>query len=254
MTKDLGGANPRFPNLMVVPSDFVGYTGNWYLLNQNATRPIGASGDASMVFTVADPALDIKIWDYNQNADVTGKSVPQGEKLGFRVDTNMYPAVDARYRSNVIDDSIPAAFIWPTTVYYEANNMLIDSTGTWTNWSHQVDISGTTCCPVWMTIYDMKYTNYTSTGPWMTWSDGHYGCNRIDSIDMYYNVTDNRFYTDNSMEFSYIGHTSVLVTPAILWKPNVNYCAQAFPNAATDGYIDLKVKDESNAQLNKLFN
>ena len=50
---------------------------------------------ASMVFTVADPSLDIKIWDYNQNTDVTGKSVPQGEMLGFRIDTNMYPAVDS---------------------------------------------------------------------------------------------------------------------------------------------------------------
>ena len=58
-----------------------------------------------MVFNVQDPSLDLKIWDYNQNTDVTGKSVPQGEKLGFRIDTNMYPAVDGRYRSNVIDDS-----------------------------------------------------------------------------------------------------------------------------------------------------
>ena len=66
-----------------------------------------------MVFNVQDPSLDIKIWDYNQNTDVTGKSVPQGEKLGFRIDTNMYPAVDGRYRSNVIDDSITG--IWTVT-------------------------------------------------------------------------------------------------------------------------------------------
>ena len=56
-----------------------------------------------MVFTVADPSLDLKIWDFNQNQDVTGKSVPQGEKLGFRIDTNMYSAVDGAYRNNVID-------------------------------------------------------------------------------------------------------------------------------------------------------
>ena len=66
-----------------------------------------------MVFNVQDPSLDLKIWDYNQNTDVTGKSVPQGEKLGFRIDTNMYPAVDSRYRSNVIDDSITGT--WATS-------------------------------------------------------------------------------------------------------------------------------------------
>jgi len=51
------------------------------------------------------PSLDIRIWDFNQNQDVTGKSVPQGERLGFRIDTNMYPATDRAYRTNVIDAS-----------------------------------------------------------------------------------------------------------------------------------------------------
>ena len=110
--------------MTVAPSDFVGYTGNWYLLERSATGArsgCDATGDCSMVFTVADPSLDIKIWDYNQNTDVTGKSVPQGEMLGFRIDTNMYPAVDSRYRSNVIDDSIAghmdstSSTIWITT-------------------------------------------------------------------------------------------------------------------------------------------
>ena len=34
-----------------------------------------------------------------------------------------------------------------------------------------------------------------------------------------------------------------------------NYCGLgAYPVAATDGYIDLKIKDESNAQINALYN
>jgi len=90
--------NGRYTNFMVASSDFVGYTGNWYLLAANGTTPASAS---ALVFSVADPSLDIKVWDFNQATDVTGKSVPQGEYLGFRVDTNMYPAIDARYRGAV---------------------------------------------------------------------------------------------------------------------------------------------------------
>ena len=100
--------------MTVAPSDFVGYTGNWYLLNASGARPIGDTPvTQAWSSTLQDPSLDLKIWDYNQNTDVTGKSVPQGEKLGFRIDTNMYPAVDSRYRSNVIDDSITGT--WATT-------------------------------------------------------------------------------------------------------------------------------------------
>ena len=94
----------RYPSMTVAPSDFVGYTGNWYLLDNNGkayTLPEAITSAypdcacdetgciAARVFTVVDPSLDLKIWDFNQNQDVTGKSVPQGEKIGFRIDTNM---------------------------------------------------------------------------------------------------------------------------------------------------------------------
>jgi trimeric autotransporter adhesin len=84
-TVSLVGRNQSFS---VAPADFVGYTGNWY--ESNGT--IQAS--PKLFFTVADPTLDVKIWDYTQAADVTGKSIPQGEALGFRIDTNMYAAVN----------------------------------------------------------------------------------------------------------------------------------------------------------------
>jgi len=109
-TIDLGVAG-RYRNMTVSPSDFVGYTGNWYLLNTYGSRPAGPTADTSRVFDVEDPSLDLRVWDYTRNADVTGNSVPQGEKLGFRIDTNMYPAVDGRYRGNSIDGSggVPTA-------------------------------------------------------------------------------------------------------------------------------------------------
>ncbi len=70
-----------------VGDTFVGYTGNWYA--------IGADGFAGpQVFTVQDPTLTVNIWDWSQNADVSSKSVPQGEILAFKVSTNMISALD----------------------------------------------------------------------------------------------------------------------------------------------------------------
>jgi PGF-CTERM protein len=46
--------------------------------------------------------------------------------------------------------------------------------------------------------------------------------------------------------------TPVSTSPG--WN-GTSYCGSgAYPVAATDGYIDLKIKDESNAQINKLYN
>jgi hypothetical protein len=203
-TIDLG-VNRRYASMTVAPSDFVGYTGNWYLLDASGTRPIvSAPGeeDAAIVFSVVDPSLDLKIWDYNQNTDVTGKSVPQGEKLGFRIDTNMYPAVDARYRSNLIDDSYgsdawPLQVIWDggagcITAPYQATNALIDTSYSWNN--HTITVREGTCivCSNTFDVYVQEYVNYTSAGGWMTWSDG-YGCDADHSEVMYWNETQRTF-------------------------------------------------------------
>jgi len=81
----LVGRNTSFT---VSPSDFVGYTGNWYFV-------YGANGSAvtPAAFTVTDPTLDLKVWDFGLNKDVSGMSIPQGQVLGFRIDTNMYNAL-----------------------------------------------------------------------------------------------------------------------------------------------------------------
>ncbi len=77
---------------MVDPGLFVGYTGIWYLVKTNGTG-------GAPVFNVQDPALSLNIWDFSQNADVTGYSVTYGAPLGFRINTNMYPAVNMTQRS-----------------------------------------------------------------------------------------------------------------------------------------------------------
>jgi PGF-CTERM protein len=82
-TIDLTGIKNNF---YVNPIDFGTRTGNWY---QMPIPPAGV-GTATLAFIAADPAISVKVWDLDQNKDVTGKSVPNGEKLTFRIETNGY--------------------------------------------------------------------------------------------------------------------------------------------------------------------
>lgn len=94
-----------YTSFTVVPLNYAGYTGDWYLLNGAGTRPIGDTAEASRVFTVLDPALDLRIRDIGADTDVSGKTVPQGTSIGFRIETTMYPAIDGRYRSPVFNSN-----------------------------------------------------------------------------------------------------------------------------------------------------
>jgi len=269
------GVNGRYKLMTVAPSDFVGYTGNWYLLNENASRPIGnTNADAAMVFLVSDPSLDIKIWDYNQNTDVTGKSVPQGEKLGFRIDTNMYPAVDTRYRSNVIDDSLYGYWYYPHDGNYAVNNANFTwnyttgyRDGMWNNGTVNILTNpDQPCCPIYKEVYVERYQNFTSQNWWMTWSDGYYGCYRDYSQVWFWNNT-SRVLFDTYADYDYgndsywVGASEVLgprtlsaMSDTTVWTP-IDLCGiDAYPHYPVDGYIDLKIKDESNAQINALYN
>jgi len=89
-TIDLTGNNVSF---FVNPSDFGTRTGNWYCWSL-----VGPVGTLPITFRAFDPQMDIKVWDLDQNKDVTGKSVPAGEKLTFRVETNTYTITDTAQR------------------------------------------------------------------------------------------------------------------------------------------------------------
>ncbi|MHB8053611.1 MAG: DUF3821 domain-containing protein, partial [Methanoregula sp.] len=177
----------RYYNFMVAPSDFVGYTGNWYLLDANG-RAYSAFNNpditvpdtcgctlssciASLVFTVADPSLDMRIWDYTTNNDVTGKSVPQGEKLGFRIDTNMYTAVNNdNLRNNVIGNT------------YDTCGA---SGNIWYNYSVNTTICYS-CGQFVTTVYNISTTGEDGVG-WLTWAE-HPGtsCFMSNSTPIYY--------------------------------------------------------------------
>ncbi len=63
------------------------------------TQITGFAG--ALVFNVQDPTLSVNVWDFDQSNDVTGKAVPQGEHLGFKLSTNMYSALDRNKRFTV---------------------------------------------------------------------------------------------------------------------------------------------------------
>jgi PGF-CTERM protein len=194
----------RLSNFMVAPADFVGYAGNWYLVGANGRTIITTGvGNNGLVFTVADPTLDIKIWDFVQSADVTGKSVPQGQKLGFRIDTNMYPAVSQpALRNNVIDS-------------FTYGPGMDDG---WVNDS----------------VYAVR-TNYSYMGK-LTWAGVGYGYQTVTPTVSTYFVANNTLVSTSTIP---------TLTNENLFKTSA---------ASGDGFIDLVIKDESNAQINALLN
>jgi len=78
----------------VNPADFSSRTGNWYCWTAGTVL-----GGAPLAFYAADPQLDIKVWDLDQAKDVTGKAVPAGEKITFRIETNAYPMASMTQRA-----------------------------------------------------------------------------------------------------------------------------------------------------------
>ncbi len=79
------------PNSFYVsPTDFVGHTGNWYL---------GASG-TTVGIVVNDPSQNVMVYDQKTLKDVTGKSVPGGDFLVFRLETNLNVVPGERFSNS----------------------------------------------------------------------------------------------------------------------------------------------------------
>ena len=72
----------RITSFMVNPSEFSGFTGNWYRLNNEGK----SDGSA---FSVVEPQLDIKAEDTTVQVDETLKWIPTGDDIQFRIDNNL---------------------------------------------------------------------------------------------------------------------------------------------------------------------
>jgi len=67
------------------PAVFTGYTGTWYTHDVKPDIP---------VFILYEPQIDLKVWDVDTGTDVTGQSLPMSANITYRIDTNMYMALD----------------------------------------------------------------------------------------------------------------------------------------------------------------
>jgi hypothetical protein len=76
-TKTLSVADPH--NFTVSPTDFVGYTGSWYVY----PNPV-------LAFNVIDPQIDLGIEDVTLGTDVTNGSILRGDELGFLINSNLF--------------------------------------------------------------------------------------------------------------------------------------------------------------------
>jgi len=80
----------RITSFMVSPSEFDGYLGNWYRLD-NAGKADG------IAFLVADPQLVLKVEDTTVQVDVELlKWIPSGDDIQFRIDTNLVQMASQR--------------------------------------------------------------------------------------------------------------------------------------------------------------
>ncbi|MFA6225293.1 MAG: DUF3821 domain-containing protein [Methanoregula sp.] len=94
---DLTGYNSAV--FTATPQVFVGCTGYWYPVNSST-----GFGITTPVFTVADPNLDVNIWNFLTETDESGRIVVRGDPVGFRVNTNMYSALDPARRGPVYNN------------------------------------------------------------------------------------------------------------------------------------------------------
>jgi hypothetical protein len=72
----------RITGFRVTPSEFSGYTGNWYRIN-NVGKMNGTA------FLVADPQLEIKAEDTTVDVNPQLNWIPTGDDIQFRIDSNL---------------------------------------------------------------------------------------------------------------------------------------------------------------------
>jgi len=270
----------RYNDFQVAQSDFVGYTGNWYLLNTDGTTPqkgttVYNGGGAPLVgtpvavFNVQDPTLSVAAWDFVQNKDVTGTSVPQGTHLGVQINTNMYAATYAN-RNNT-----KATMTWTGDAVGWTTSMGIMPDGTTSSWNRnstdyfncskiETTYPGQLAANVYrITNYTRGQTIVTTGGDWAT-----FGVNTRKQVFYWNNSVPTTTIDDNT----WIAKNYTSDLNGVVHMNNVNAWDNSQPTvqtwtvvgssaitrlipqaAASDGFIDVKVKDESGTTFTQLM-
>jgi hypothetical protein len=73
------------------PAVFTGYAGMWYTHDTKPDVP---------VFVLYQPRINLSVWDADANRDITGQSVPLSTNITYRIDTNLYMALNYSVRPN----------------------------------------------------------------------------------------------------------------------------------------------------------
>jgi hypothetical protein len=99
---------------------FSDHKGKWYCVDKKPLK---------VVFEVFEPQLGIKVWDLDHNQDISGKSVSVMTNITYRVDTNMYSALQSLNRPDVTpsDSFFSVSMVDP--VGQDINNIYTGSTG-----------------------------------------------------------------------------------------------------------------------------
>ncbi len=97
----IGSDSYRIYHFNFSPDIFSGYTGSWYCVD---SKPYYTA------FTVNEPQIDIKVWDLDNNSDVTGQSVPVSSNVTYRIDTNLAAALSPLNRPNSNPADSPYTF------------------------------------------------------------------------------------------------------------------------------------------------
>jgi trimeric autotransporter adhesin len=259
-TKTINLQGGRYTNFQVAPSDFVGYTGNWYLLKSDGTTAqTGTLGTNPVsVINVQDPTLVIGAWDFTQGKDVTGLSVPQGTHLGVLVNTNMYSATYPNRNNTVATETGYAAGL--------GGNYFINPNGniaTWAGSNGDSNFTGRSNGSFVFTTYPGQVAsnvwlveNFTAAGTSVLTTYGMKYPAGTYSIAYWNNSAADNFYDGaawTGMNFTSDLNGIVSTQDASAWQSISTTVPSVAPFAGTDGFINIKVKDESGTTLTKLL-
>lgn len=90
--KQLNEANGKVAHFNVSPEIFTGYTGNWYCEDKVPTF---------LILRVNEPTLSLRVWDTDNDMDVTGQSVPLTTNVTYRIDTNLNQVLSYSNRTDL---------------------------------------------------------------------------------------------------------------------------------------------------------
>lgn len=90
--KNLNEASGIATRFNISPDLFSGYTGNWYCEDKKPHF---------IVLTVLEPNLTLRVWDIDNNKDVSGQSLQYSANITYRIDTNLNLAMEYYNRTDL---------------------------------------------------------------------------------------------------------------------------------------------------------